>query len=295
MPMRAALAVLLACLVAACARPAPDTVAAVEATPVEDARPVAAGMQVQRSPDLSHVVLDDPRSDSPFRWLPVAPGPPRTRMEQGVMWAPVAPVVHVLRPGATIVAEGEVLRVDGEPLPVPVMQREGEAWAAVAPLALALGGYAHPHPGDGSMALWPAPMLQWLAEHGDPRAPVLAGARAAGALPAADAAPAGDARSRLRIRNEGPAGVQALVVQFPDAQVSFGDVAAGATSGYRTVEGGVFNYAAYRARLGGKDVAVPVIDWVGESPLPAGDYTYVITVDPQAALPVALVRSVRDR
>ena len=71
--------------------------------------------------------------------------------------------------------------------------------------------------------------------------------------------------------------------------------AAGATTAYRTVEGGVYRYAAYRARIAGREVDVPVIDWVGESPLPAGDYTYAIAVDPAATLPVQGVRVGRDR
>ena len=102
------------------------------------------------------------------------------------------------------------------------------------------------------------------------------------------------APSQLRIRNDGPAAVQALHVQFPDAEVAFGDVAAGATTAYLPVPGGVYNYAAYRARIGGRDVAVPVIDWVGESPMPAGKVTYVLAVDGAADLPVRLVRVERD-
>ena len=101
--------------------------------------------------------------------------------------------------------------------------------------------------------------------------------------------------AQLRIRNEGPASVQALHVQFPAADVDFGDVAAGASTAYRPVPGGIYNYAAYRARIDGREVALPVIDWVGEAPLPAGDITYVIAVDAAADLPVRLVRVERDR
>jgi hypothetical protein len=99
----------------------------------------------------------------------------------------------------------------------------------------------------------------------------------------------------LRIRNDGPAAVQSLHVQFPGSDVAFGDLAPGKTSAYRPVPGGVYNYAAYRGRIDGRDVAVPVIDWVGESPKSGAAFTYVIAVDAAADLPIRLVRVEQDR
>src|SRR5688572_425035 len=167
-------------LLAACTRPAPaPDVATPSSTP--PAEPTVA----VASPALTFVVLDDETSDSPFHWEPVDAGPPRTRVIDGVLWAPAAPLVAVLRPGANAtVAEG-VLRVDEAVLDVPLRSIDGDTWADVPALAHALGGHAHRHPGDGSVALWPAPMLAWLAANGDPRAPVLIEARAAGVLPPA--------------------------------------------------------------------------------------------------------------
>jgi hypothetical protein len=273
---------------AACSRPGPEVATPTPRVPPPATTPVVA------APVLTYVVLDDATSDSPFHWQPVEPGPPRTRVFDGVAWAPVAPMVAVLRPGADAQFRDGVLRVDDAVLDVPVRTIDGDAWAAVPPLARALGGHAHRHPGDGSIALWPAPMLAWLAANGDPRAPVLAEARAAGVLPPAPVPTTAAGVRRLRVRNSGPADALALRVQFPDATVDFGDVRAGATSDYRAVPGGVYGYAAYRVRLEGKAVDVPVIDWVGEKPLPDGSYTYVLAVDPRADLPVQLERVERD-
>jgi hypothetical protein len=293
--MRALVLVVLLSSLAACARrdAEPPAAAAPAAPAASPSAPAPA--QPMRSPALTFVVLEDETSDSPFRWEPVDPGPPRTRVMEGELWAPAIPVVAVMRPGEFVEFAGGELRVAGAALAVPVRPFDGEAWAPVAPLARALGGYAHPHPDDGSVALWPAPMLQWLATHGDPRAPVLLGARAAGALPAATGEPVATAGSRLRIRNAGPDDLRALTVLFPDARIDFGAVPAGATSDFRDVPGGVYAYAAYEARVDGTRRDVPVIDWVGEAPLPAADYTYVVAVDGDAGLPITLQRVDRGR
>jgi hypothetical protein len=100
---------------------------------------------------------------------------------------------------------------------------------------------------------------------------------------------------QLRVRNTGPADAVALHVLFPAADVDFGDVPAGATSDYRAVPGGVYRYGAYRLRIDGRDTTVPVIDWVGEKPMPRGAYTYVVAVDPRSGQPVSLVGVERDR
>jgi hypothetical protein len=284
---------LVAVLIAGCARPAPDPdAAAPPPAPVSPAEPTPA----MASPDLSYVVLDDATSDSPFHWQPVESGPRRTRVIDGVLWAPVAPMVAVLRPGATAKFADGVLEIDGAVLDVPLRTIDGDAWADVAALAKALGGHAHRHPVDGSVALWPAPMLAWLAANGDPRAAVLIEVRAAGVLPPVPegAKPSAAATTSLRLRNLGPGHAVGLQVQFPEAIVDFGDVPAGTTTDYRPVPGGVYGYAAYRVRLDGKAVSVPVIDWVGEKPLPGRAYTYVLAVDPRAELPVRLERVERD-
>ncbi len=96
------------------------------------------------------------------------------------------------------------------------------------------------------------------------------------------------ANQQLRIVNSGSADIQALTVLFPGptadalaARVPFGDVAAGDTTGYRDLPGGVYRYAAYEYTLKGQTVTQPVTDWVGERPMPGRQLTYRITRDTQ--------------
>jgi hypothetical protein len=92
---------------------------------------------------------------------------------------------------------------------------------------------------------------------------------------------------RLRIVNSGSQDITGLRVLFPGpiadaeaARVEFGDVAAGATTEYRTVPGGVYRYAAYEYTIDSRPVNQAVVDWVGESPLKGAKFTYRIELDP---------------
>lgn len=101
---------------------------------------------------------------------------------------------------------------------------------------------------------------------------------------------------RLRIVNEGPSAATALVVAFPDASVSFGNVAPGATTNYRDVPRGVYGYAAYRHRVRGVVVNQLVFDWTGEAPMAGIAFTYRINVDtsrPRGFM-IRLVSATRD-
>jgi hypothetical protein len=288
---RWAMAGMLGLVLGACARPSPGDVAT--PTPGTAAADAVQTVDAARAkgPALTVAVLVDPGADSPFRWDPVTP---RTRVESGAMWAPAADVVAVLRPGATFAHVDDHLEVDARPIAVPVQVVDTAPWAPVAPLAFALGGFARRHPDDGSVVVWPQLTLRWLAAHGDPNAPVLREARAAGwsGAPTPTGAAAGIAH--LRVRNEGPADAIALRVLFPHEEIAFGDVPAGAMSAYQPAPGGVYGYGAYRLRVDAREVTVPVIDWVGESPLQGSAFTYVVAVDPHADPPVRLVRVDRE-
>ena len=151
------------------------------ATPVStpDApRPSPAG-----GPDLSYAVLDPKmEGELPIRWIPIFDGAPRTRLENGSLWAPTSAVVRVLASEAKVAFEGGRLKIDGQPVDTPARLENGEPWAAVTPLARHFGAYARIHQEDGSVAIWPRDALIWLRDHGYPRAPVLREARAAGLL-----------------------------------------------------------------------------------------------------------------
>jgi hypothetical protein len=90
---------------------------------------------------------------------------------------------------------------------------------------------------------------------------------------------ADDEPVRLRVANVGAVPIRDLTVMFPDERVSFGDVPAGATTAYEDVHRGVYLYAAYRFERDGALISQPVIDWVGEEPLPGEAFTYSLALE----------------
>jgi hypothetical protein len=107
---------------------------------------------------------------------------------------------------------------------------------------------------------------------------------------------AGAESPRLRITNEGAQPLEGLVVLFPEEEVAFGDVAPGETTDYEAVSEGVYRYAAYRFEVNGEEVTQPVLDWVGEEPVPGEAFTYVLDYDPtrEPIQQVVLVEVVQD-
>lgn len=85
---------------------------------------------------------------------------------------------------------------------------------------------------------------------------------------------------QLRIVNQSAIPLQNLIVIFPEERIEFGDVPAGETTAYRPAPRGVYPYAAYHVELNGQAYDQPVIDWVGESPMPGEAFTYVLDADP---------------
>jgi hypothetical protein len=100
--------------------------------------------------------------------------------------------------------------------------------------------------------------------------------------------------SRVRVANGGSAAIQQLTLLFPKDEIFFGDVAAGATTSYRDVPGGVCRYAAFRFAIGGTIVTQPVIDWVGEEPMDGNAFTYAIDADANRLPVIRLVSVTRD-
>ena len=87
--------------------------------------------------------------------------------------------------------------------------------------------------------------------------------------------------TRLRVMNAGTVPIQNLTILFPDEEVTFGNVPAGATTDYQRVGKGVYSYAAYRFELAGSNVTQPVLDWMGAQPITDGEaFTYVVDLDP---------------
>ena len=86
---------------------------------------------------------------------------------------------------------------------------------------------------------------------------------------------------RLRIINQGTIPLYDMVVIFPDERIKFGDVPAGATTGYQTFSRGVYRYAAYNVEVEGQKYKQPVVDWIGEAPMQGEAFTYVVETDPR--------------
>jgi hypothetical protein len=102
----------------------------------------------------------------------------------------------------------------------------------------------------------------------------------------------------LRVTNQSDFTLEDLVILFPQDRIEFGDVPAGATTVYQDVPGGIYRYAAYEVVIEGQKYEQPVIDWVGESPMPGNAFTYVLDADPAAwetdGLVIWLVEGVVD-
>ncbi len=144
-----------------------------------------------------------------------------------------------------------------------------------------------------------------LPEVASPGARQLAGVRDANCEPIGHPDPDS---SLLRIRNHGPAPVSGLVVIFPGYVpndpheaplylcLSFGYVPVGGMTEYRTVQQGVYPYAAYRYQIEGREHTQPVTDFASPR-LPKGAYTYDIGVEqyPNSALSIRLLRASPDQ
>ena len=134
-------------------------------------------------PNLSYGVLDTSMNEElPIRWTPVFSGPPRTRLEGDVLWAPAEEVARVLSPKARVTFEGGQLKADGKSVAARAKVENGVVWAEVVPLARHFGALGRVLPEDKSVVLFPRDTLLWLRDHGDPGAPALREAREAGLL-----------------------------------------------------------------------------------------------------------------
>jgi hypothetical protein len=101
--------------------------------------------------------------------------------------------------------------------------------------------------------------------------------------------------SRLRVQNVGSIAVRQLVVSLVTDRLRFGDVAAGATTGFLDAPTGVFGYAAFHYWWDGRTIIQPVIDWI-DSPLPGGAYMYRIRLEPNGyGMEVKLADVLRDQ
>jgi hypothetical protein len=84
----------------------------------------------------------------------------------------------------------------------------------------------------------------------------------------------------IRVANRSDRDFDAVDVTFTEKKVSYGPVAKGATSGYRTIQEEAYRYALVVVTAGGEAFRFQPIDFVGETPLAPGRYTYALNIDP---------------
>ena len=84
----------------------------------------------------------------------------------------------------------------------------------------------------------------------------------------------------IRVANRSDRDFDQVDVTFQSKKVSYGPVAKGATSEYRTAQEEAYRYALIVVTAGGETFRFQPIDFVGETPLAPGRYTYALNIDP---------------
>lgn len=83
---------------------------------------------------------------------------------------------------------------------------------------------------------------------------------------------------RIRIANESAFPFERVNVLLPGVEEEYGPIAPGTASEYRAVEY-AYRYAYIEVHLASDTLVLQPIDYVGESLLPNGRYTYALAVD----------------
>lgn len=89
--------------------------------------------------------------------------------------------------------------------------------------------------------------------------------------------PFGGGDVRIRIQNASSFPFDRVDVVFPEDQVSYGSIRANSASEYRDVSK-AYRYAYIEVEIGGEELVLQPIDYVGENLLGSGRYTYVLNV-----------------
>ena len=82
---------------------------------------------------------------------------------------------------------------------------------------------------------------------------------------------------RIRVQNSSSFAFDRVDVVFPEDEVSYGSIRANSASAYREVSK-AYRYAYIEVEIGGEELVLQPIDYVGESLLRSGRYTYVLNV-----------------
>ncbi len=84
----------------------------------------------------------------------------------------------------------------------------------------------------------------------------------------------------VRVANRSDRDFDTVDVTFGSQKVSCGPVAKGASSEYREAKEEAYRYALVVVTAGGETFRFQPIDFVGETPLAPGRYTYALSIDP---------------
>lgn len=103
------------------------------------------------------------------------------------------------------------------------------------------------------------------------------GGCATGVKEVQESAPSG---VEIRVANRSDRDFDQVDVTFGSTKVSYGPVAQGAASEYREAKEEAYRYALVVVTAGGETFRFQPIDFVGETPLTAGRYTYALNIDP---------------
>ncbi len=86
-----------------------------------------------------------------------------------------------------------------------------------------------------------------------------------------------DAAVQLRIENQSTYTFSAIEVQWSQPKIEFGNLAAGQKSAYQEVQG-AYRYGYIKLLIGSDEFVLQPIDYVGETQLEPGAYTYALDV-----------------
>lgn len=106
----------------------------------------------------------------------------------------------------------------------------------------------------------------------------LLGLAAGGCTSVKEPAPGGGVE--VRVANRSDRDFDQVDVTFGSQKVSYGPVAQGATSEYKEAREEAYRYALVVVKAGGEEFRFQPIDFVGETPLAPGRYTYALNIDP---------------
>lgn len=82
----------------------------------------------------------------------------------------------------------------------------------------------------------------------------------------------------IRIKNSSSYSMQNILVKFPDEEITYGDLSSGEESGFEVVTK-AYRYAYIETIVDNKTVILQPTDYVGESLLEPGQYTYNLSID----------------